>query len=38
VIVRIEEDQVLMDIRTVQEEDYRIITQAVASAHSRLSK
>jgi len=38
VIVRIEEDQVLMDIRTVQEEDYRIITQAVASAHARLSK
>jgi len=36
VIVRIEEDQVLMDIRTVQEEDYGIITQAVASAHSRL--
>jgi len=36
VIVRIEEDQVLMDIRTVQEEDYGIITQALASAHSRL--
>ncbi len=38
VIVRIEEDRVLMDIRTVQEEDYRIIAQAVASAHARLSK
>ncbi|MEA1866707.1 MAG: L-seryl-tRNA(Sec) selenium transferase [Thermodesulfobacteriota bacterium] len=36
VIVRIEEDQVLMDIRTLQEEDYGIITQAVAFAHSRL--
>ena len=38
VIVRIEEDRVLMDIRTVQEEDYGIIAQAVASAHARLSK
>jgi L-seryl-tRNA(Ser) seleniumtransferase len=38
VIVRIEEDNVLMDVRTVQEQDYRIITQAVASAHSRLSR
>ncbi|MBW1718171.1 MAG: L-seryl-tRNA(Sec) selenium transferase [Deltaproteobacteria bacterium] len=38
VIVRIEEDQVLMDIRTVQEKDYRIITEAVASAHARLSE
>lgn len=38
VIVRIEEDRVLMDIRTVQEEDYGIIAQAVASALARLSK
>ena len=36
VIVRIEEDKILMDIRTVREKDYGIIIQAVASAHARL--
>jgi len=36
VIVRIEEDKVFMDIRTLQEKDYGIIIQAVASAHARL--
>jgi L-seryl-tRNA(Ser) seleniumtransferase len=36
VIARIEEDKVLMDMRTVQEEDYGVIVQAVASAHAQL--
>ncbi|MFO8240730.1 MAG: L-seryl-tRNA(Sec) selenium transferase [Dissulfuribacterales bacterium] len=36
VIVRIEEDKILMDIRTVRDKDYGIIIQAVASAHARL--
>jgi L-seryl-tRNA(Ser) seleniumtransferase len=38
VIVRIEENRILMDVRTIREEDYGIIPIAVASAYARLSK